>query len=274
MRGRDTAGKGLSVRDKIAVVLCLLLALLLAVVPACGGDSKEDAPDQQVVKGQTPPSDAPDLSQQGDVSGQSEADQQPDGVDDRQPPVQQEEDADQTSAGAIAPPDFDGGDGTGDRSNSAEEAENPAQEGEPTQPAPPPSAGEVTGPTCTLLIECSAVLDHMGDLDPDKKELIPQDGVMLQMEVALQEGDTAYDVLERAAKQEKLHLESSVTPAYNSVYIEGIGNLYEFDCGNLSGWIYFVNGESFSHSASKQTVQAGDKVAFRYTCDLGQDLQP
>lgn len=37
-------------------------------------------------------------------------------------------------------------------------------------------------------------------------------------------------------------MESNWTPAYNSAYIEGIGNLYEFDCGNLSGWMYSVNG--------------------------------
>lgn len=28
---------------------------------------------------------------------------------------------------------------------------------------------------------------------------------------------------------------------YNSAYIEGINNLYEFDCGSLSGWMYKVN---------------------------------
>ena len=29
---------------------------------------------------------------------------------------------------------------------------------------------------------------------------------------------------------------------YNSYYVEGIGNLYEFDCGSESGWMYKVNG--------------------------------
>ena len=150
----------------------------------------------------------------------------------------------------------------------------PSQQTEPAQP-PQTAPDQPVQPvqSCTLVVECSTVLGHMDELDPDKQELIPSDGVLLQTEVVIEEGDTAYDVLERAAREANMHLESSVTPGYGSVYIEGIANLYEFDCGSLSGWIYFVNGESFSHSASQQTVQAGDEVAFRYTCDLGEDLK-
>ena len=129
--------------------------------------------------------------------------------------------------------------------------------------------------TCTVSISCATILDNMNQCAESKKELVPADGVILPpTEVAFAEGESAFDVLQRVCRDNGIHLESKFTPVYNSAYIEGIGNLYEFDCGNLSGWIYFVNGESFSHSASKQTVQAGDKVAFRYTCDLGQDLQP
>ena len=36
-------------------------------------------------------------------------------------------------------------------------------------------------------------------------------------------------------KANKIHMESSFTPVYNSAYIEGIHNLYEFDVGKLSG---------------------------------------
>jgi hypothetical protein len=33
----------------------------------------------------------------------------------------------------------------------------------------------------------------------------------------------------------KIHLEFMTTPALGTVYIEGICNIYEFDCGELSG---------------------------------------
>ena len=102
----------------------------------------------------------------------------------------------------------------------------------------------------------------MDELDPDKQELIPSDGVLLQTEVVLEEGDTAYDVLERAAREANMHLESSVTPGYRSVYIEGIANLYEFDCGSLSGWIYFVNGESFSTARRSKRCRRGTRWPF------------
>ena len=38
-------------------------------------------------------------------------------------------------------------------------------------------------------------------------------------------------------------MEFSIVPLTGGAYIEGIGNLYEFDCGSVSGWMYRVNGE-------------------------------
>ena len=45
----------------------------------------------------------------------------------------------------------------------------------------------------------------------------------------------------REKRQKTLHRICKYS-MYNSVYIEGINNLYEFDCGELSGWMYKVNG--------------------------------
>ena len=59
---------------------------------------------------------------------------------------------------------------------------------------------------------------------------------------------------------------------YNSAYIEGIGNIYEFDCGELSGWLYKVNGNFPSYGCSRYKLKPGDKVEWVYTCDLGNDV--
>lgn len=42
-------------------------------------------------------------------------------------------------------------------------------------------------------------------------------------------------ITSKATSLTKIHMESSFTPVYNSAYIEGIHNLYEFDVGKLSG---------------------------------------
>jgi len=67
-------------------------------------------------------------------------------------------------------------------------------------------------------------------------------------------------------------MEFSDSALYGSVYIEGIGNLYEFDCGELSGWMYSVNGEFPMYGMSQYEVKDGDVIEVVYTCDLGADV--
>ena len=67
-------------------------------------------------------------------------------------------------------------------------------------------------------------------------------------------------------------MESSYVPLYGTAYVEGIGNLYEFDCGEGSGWMYRVNGNYPNFGCSRYILQDGDTVEFRYTCDLGADI--
>ena len=55
-------------------------------------------------------------------------------------------------------------------------------------------------------------------------------------------------------------------------YIEGIHNLYEFDCGDLSGWMYKVNGWFPNYGCSRYQLKQGDVIEWVYTCDLGKDV--
>ena len=128
--------------------------------------------------------------------------------------------------------------------------------------------------TCTFSIECSTILNNLESLDPDKLELVPSDGVILPpTEVTFYEGESVFDVLQRVCKEYKIHLEFSFTPVYNSAYIEGIHNLYEFDCGALSGWMYRVDGWYPNYGCSRYQLADGEVVEWRYTCnDLGKDI--
>lgn len=127
--------------------------------------------------------------------------------------------------------------------------------------------------TCTLSIECSTILDNLDDLDSDKLDIVPKNGVILSSQtVTFYDGESVYDVLQRVCKKNRIHMESSWTPMYNSAYVEGINNLYEFDCGSGSGWMYRVNGWYPNYGCSRYTLKQGDKVEWRYTCNLGKDI--
>ena len=156
----------------------------------------------------------------------------------------------------------------------------PAQNEAPTQapdtpasPDEPEPPVENSVPTCTVSISCTAILEDPERLNAEKADLIPADGVLLApTAVEFTEGESVFDVLKRVCRENKIHMEFSETPVYQSAYIEGIGNLYEFDCGEGSGWMYRVNGEFPNYGCSRYTLADGDTVEWVYTCDFGADV--
>lgn len=127
--------------------------------------------------------------------------------------------------------------------------------------------------TCTMSIRCDTILENIEWLDKEKVEIVPKDGVILaEKTVVFYEGESVFDVLLRETKSNKIHMEFVNVPIYNSAYIEAIGNLYEFDCGEISGWMYKVNGWFPNYGCSQYQLKSGDKIEWVYTCDLGADV--
>lgn len=117
----------------------------------------------------------------------------------------------------------------------------------------------------TITIRCDTVSDK-------GKEHIPDDGVILPLtEIEISDGDTVFDVLSAAASENELHLETNGSG--KGVYVEGIANIYEFDFGDLSGWVYRVNGEKMSVSCGEKELCDGDRIEWLYSCALGEDIE-
>lgn len=145
----------------------------------------------------------------------------------------------------------------------------PVPDGKPTPKEPENADITNTQLTCTLSVRC----DNAVGKTSSKASVIPEDGVIFEdQEVVFYEGESVFNVLVREMKKNKIHLEFVNTPIYNSAYIEGISNLYEFDCGELSGWMYKVNDWFPNYGCSRYELKDGDKVEWVYTCDLGKDV--
>ncbi len=150
---------------------------------------------------------------------------------------------------------------------------DPVPEGKPLPVEPQDVTIGSTAYTCTISISCASILDNMDLCDPAKADLVPADGWILQpMTVTFYEGESVFNVLQRVCKQQKIHMEFENTPIYNSAYIEGIHNLYEFDVGELSGWMYQVNEWFPNYGCSRYALKDGDVICWVYTCDLGNDV--
>lgn len=119
--------------------------------------------------------------------------------------------------------------------------------------------------TVSLTIRCDTVA---GKSD---SEYIPEDGIILETtEFEIEENDTVYEILVEASKKHQIQMENTGTEGM--VYISGINYLYEFDFGDLSGWMYFVNDEEPSVGCDDYVLEDGDKIEWLYTCELGNDL--
>lgn len=150
---------------------------------------------------------------------------------------------------------------------------DPVPEGKPLPVEPQNVVVGDAAYTCTISISCETILDNMDLCDEEKVELVPEDGWILEpVKVTFYEGESVFNVLQRVCKQNKIHMEFENTPIYNSAYIEGIHNLYEFDVGELSGWMYKVNGWFPNYGCSRYQLKDGDVVCWVYTCDLGCDV--
>ncbi len=147
---------------------------------------------------------------------------------------------------------------------------------EPKVPEPTQDTNEIDAPireenekklTCILTVRCDAILENLDKLKKGKESVLPSNGVIYpEQSMIFTQGESVFDVLYRALRTSGIHFEFQQTPMYDSVYIEGIGNLYEFDCGDYSGWLYQVNGEIPNHGCSQHQVKDGDSIVFYYHC--------
>ena len=127
--------------------------------------------------------------------------------------------------------------------------------------------------TCTLEVRCDTLLGKLDQMTPEKAALVPENGILLEtVELEFNGGESVFDVFRKVLREEKIHFEYVDASAYDSVYIEGIGNIYEYDCGPQSGGMYSVNGIYPGLGCSAYTLADGDVIVFHYTCDLGADL--
>ena len=148
-------------------------------------------------------------------------------------------------------------------------ASRAGQSSAPTTEAPATSRTEAPQAatfSCTISISCTDVLNHMDQLDPAKAGLIPSSGYLMgTTTITVTEGETVYDVLRRACSNAGIPLDAN---PYGSAYVRGINNLYEFDCGSISGWKYSVNGVYPSYGCSSYVLQEGDSIQWTFLTGL------
>lgn len=155
----------------------------------------------------------------------------------------------------------------------------PADVIQPENPETPdttdtPDKPQPAGPTCTIEIRCDTILNNMKDLTPGLDVYVPDNGTILAATtVSFTAGETVFDVLNRICNERNIQIEYSYTPLYGSYYIEGINHLYEFDCGQQSGWMYKVNGWFPNYGCSSYKLEGGETIVWAYTCKgLGTDI--
>lgn len=133
--------------------------------------------------------------------------------------------------------------------------------------------GEKQTLSCILSIKCDTILQNMDKLSAEKKEIIPQDGVvMLDENVSFSQGDNLLDILRQALKERKIHIDFEESTSTGSAYVRGIANIYSGDCGDLSGWMIRANGEDLTVGCSDYFPENGDTIEWLYTCNMGEDL--
>jgi hypothetical protein len=124
--------------------------------------------------------------------------------------------------------------------------------------------------TVTLTVLCDTVIGREGT------DHLPENGVILkETTFEIEQGETVFDILTEAAAAYGLRLNHTGVTATSGAmaYISGINDLSEFDHGSLSGWTYLVNDQRPSIGCGEYVLADGDRIVFRYSLELGDDLR-
>lgn len=122
--------------------------------------------------------------------------------------------------------------------------------------------------TCTIQIRCDSLVANKNKIDSELWKYIPSNGMILtETKITVDKGTSAYDALNQVCKAKNIAMDSEYTAMYKSYYVKGIGHLYEKQAGDMSGWIYKVNGKAPNKGSSSFILSDGDSITWAYTCD-------
>ncbi|ETI67733.1 DUF4430 domain-containing protein [Neobacillus vireti] len=134
-----------------------------------------------------------------------------------------------------------------------------AQPSKPAAPSTPPAAPNTPPPTNpkpeTPKHELAVTISIAGPKD--------RGTILSATKVNFKDGATIFDIISQAAKKQGIIIDSRGSGA--TAYIEGIDNIYEFDYGVKSGWIFKQNGVSLTKSIGVVKVKDGDRIECFYT---------
>ncbi|WP_217593435.1 DUF4430 domain-containing protein [Cohnella sp. GbtcB17] len=282
--------------SRLAAMFALLVAMLIAA--GCSGSGVEDGSASGTVQASGAASSAPSgqtQTESAEASAGSNANQQASATETAASgPSDVPEGAGATAspgeatakAGTAKPPDDSEPTGGKAPTSTADAGTAPSSKPTPsasatakpaaTPPAPSatpggkpsaaPQSGEATPSSSAAATQApqkaEVTLSVVGDSDTGT--------ILSPAAVELKSGDSVLDVLKRATRSRKMQMEYQGSGS--AAYVEGIDNLYEFDKGAKSGWLFRVNGEFPGKSAGAVKLKAGDVVEWLYTLDMGKDV--
>lgn len=101
---------------------------------------------------------------------------------------------------------------------------------------------------------------------------VPENGIIVSgAKVEIEKGDTAWDAISQLRAKYGIHMDYVNNPLYG-IYIKGINHVYEFDAGEMSGWMYTVNGVKAPVGVGTYKLKDGDSISLQYTTNGGTDL--
>lgn len=120
---------------------------------------------------------------------------------------------------------------------------------------------------CDVTIDCTILLSNMDKLNKNARKYVPDSGKLLdKTSIKIKKGSSAYEVLTAVCKQKKIAYDAEYSAIYKTSYVKGIGYLYEKMAGDMSGWLYLVDGVTPNVGASAYKLKGGEHIEWTYTC--------
>lgn len=124
--------------------------------------------------------------------------------------------------------------------------------------------------SCTFTINASVAAKNE-ELNKDVAALLKDDGMLANAKsITVKKGTNAGDAFKAFCKENNIVLNSE--DGEYGLFVKGIGGLDGGACGELSYWLFKVNGEFSDVGADSVTVNEGDAFEWVFTCNGGSDV--